>query len=295
MEVIRSVLFDDEDEDIDYEDEDDTDSESSDDKVPVKKTRKRYPRKDATKSGWWKDLQRQYRDDCPQYFRKRWLSRFRVPIETFDHIVDLFKRKGWYDEKQGRAGSGVPPHPFELKLMGALRYLGRGEVFDTIAECCDDTISSETFRTFTRWFCFKMYSIKDEYIRLPDPKNMEEMSACMKPYSDAGLNGAIGSIDGVAVAWGNAPASRRHEMIGKVPYPHVGFNCVVNHARRFLHVSQVFPGGINDLTKVHYDSFCQDLLNGKYDDVKVHLYNDTGSVIEYRGACYVISDGGYHE
>ena len=96
-----------------------------------------------------------------------------------------------------------------------------------------------------------MHSIKDEYIRVPDPTNAAEMEEYMRPYADAGLPGYVGSVDGVAISWSNVPAAMRNDMIGKVPYPHVGFNCVVNHSRRFLSVSRVFAGGHNDLTKVH--------------------------------------------
>ena len=179
-----------------------------------------------------------------------------MSIDIFDSLVTLFEDKGWRDEVSGSDAAGRPAKPFELKLMGALRFLGRGEVFDTIAECCDDLISEEVFRKFTLWFCKKMHSIKDDYIRAPDPTNKVEMDACMKPYSDAGLDGCIGSADGVAIAWSNAPAAMKSSMIGKVPYPHVGFNCVTNHARRILSVSQAFAGGQNDLTKLHYDTFC---------------------------------------
>ena len=218
-----------------------------------------------------------------------------MSIDVFDSLLTLCEDKGWVAESSGKDAVGRPSKPFELKLMGALRYLGRGEVFDTISECCDGLISSEVFRKFTLWFCRKMFSIKDAYIRPPDPTNEEEMQACMKPYADAGLTGCIGSVDGVAIAWSNAPSAVRSSMVGKVPYPHVGFNCVVNHARRFLSVSQVFAGSHNDLTKIHYDTFCQQVRKGKYKDVKVKLVSDTGAVIEYLDACYLICDGGYHK
>ena len=188
MRIIGLLLDDDDDESPDCVEEGSGYASPDDESSPrVKKTRLSVPRKDPKTSGWWHDLQRQRRADCPRYYRKRWLQRFRIPIDTFDSIIELFEKKGWYDEVQRPAGSGAPAKPFELKLMGALRYLGRGEVFDTISECCDNTISSETFRIFTRWFCFKMYSIKDEYIRAPDPDNKEEMTACMKPYTAAGV------------------------------------------------------------------------------------------------------------
>ena len=224
-----------------------------------------------------------------------WNRRFRLLIDTFDSLMTLCDEKGWYVEKSPRDGAGRPAKPFELKLMGALRFLGRGEAFDTISECTDETISTETLRSFTLWFCRKMHSIKDEYIRAPDPANPQEMETCLRPYADAGLPGCVGSVDGVAIAWANAPASLRNDMIGKVPYPHVGFNCVVNHARRFLSVSRVFAGSHNDLTKLHYDNFCQSVRDGKYDNIKVSLISPQGVVVEYQNAVYLLCDGGYHK
>ena len=102
--------------------------------------------------------------------------------------------------------TGKPAHPFELKLMGVLRHIVRGEVCDTIEELAGEYISAECFRKFTHWFCVKIASIKDEFIRPPDSTNAAEMQACMKNYTAAGLHGAFASTDGVAVAWANPTA-----------------------------------------------------------------------------------------
>lgn len=291
---IQSLLADEDTESSDEETEI-SDDDSEEQPPKKKRTRTRSPWRDATKSRWWQFLQQIRKPDCTPYLQKRWLRRFRMPIDTFDSLVSLCEDKGWVAEVSGPDACGRPAKPFELKLMGALRFLGRGEVFDTIAECCDDMISEETFRVFTLWFCKKMWSIKDDYIRPPDPEKEEELEACMKPYADAGLPGCFGSVDGVAIAWSNAPAAVRQSMIGKVPYPHVGFNCVVNHARRFLSVSQVFAGGHNDLTKIHYDTFCQQVRKGMYKSIKVLLFTEDGTLIEHEDALYLICDGGYHK
>ena len=125
-------------------------------KQPLPKKRKRNQKRDrrswrnAKHSRWWhllKDPQTKIKNS---YAYKLWVKRFRVPVQIFERIVQIFKDKGWYEEKSGKDPFGRS-HPFELKMMGTFRYLGRGEVFDTIAECCGDYISAETFRTFTTW------------------------------------------------------------------------------------------------------------------------------------------------
>lgn len=139
-----------------------------------------------------------------------------------------------------------------------------------------------------------MASLKDQYIRAPDPNNAAEMEACMGPYTAAGMTGAFGSTDGVAVAWESCPAGLRSVMVGKCAYPSLGFNCTVNHARRFLGVSRVFPGATNDKTKVLYDKLCTSVRDGKYKDVEVTMADSKGVASTVRDMLWLICDGGYH-
>ena len=64
---------------------------------------------------------------------------------------------------------------------------------------------------------------------------------------------------------------------------------------RFLSVSRVFAGAHNDLTKLHFDNFCQAVRDGKYEGVKVPLISRQGVVVEYQNAVYLMCDGGYHK
>ena len=49
--------------------------------------------------------------------------------------------------------------------MAALRYLSRGECFDTISELTQNTISEQAIRSFVKdTFLPKMFPSKDEYI-----------------------------------------------------------------------------------------------------------------------------------
>ena len=37
--------------------------------------------------------------------------------------------------------------------------------------------------------------------------------------------------------------------VGAAGYPTLGFNCTVNHSRRFLHIERAIAGSFNDKTK----------------------------------------------
>ena len=78
----------------DEDTEDADDSDESDAEPPVKKTRISQPRRDPKTSRWWADLQRVREPDCPKYFTKRWNRRFRLPIDTFDSLLELCESKG---------------------------------------------------------------------------------------------------------------------------------------------------------------------------------------------------------
>ena len=87
-EILQNILDTDEDtviEDLSEESDDIEEEEAP----PVKRKRITVPRKGPRTSRWWHDLQRVREPDCPKYFRRRWLRRFRLPIDVFDSLVSL--------------------------------------------------------------------------------------------------------------------------------------------------------------------------------------------------------------
>ena len=139
---------------------------------------------------WWK-LFHDDRTRTPgtkQY--DMWLLRFRVPMRVFEQLVERFEREGWATPQGVVNSFGRPAAPFVLKLMAALRYLSRGECFDTISELTQNTISEPVIRSFVKdTFLPKMFSIKDEYIYFP--KTPDELSQAESQYSRVGLSGCV--------------------------------------------------------------------------------------------------------
>ena len=74
--------------------------------------------------------------------------------------------------------------------MAALRYLSRGECFDTISELTQNTISEQAIRSFVKdTFLPKMFPSKDEYIYFP--RTPAELSQAESQYSRVGLSGCV--------------------------------------------------------------------------------------------------------
>ena len=118
----------------------------------------------------------------------QWLLRFRVPIRVFEHFLGRFREEGWAPPEGVVNSFGPPAAPLVLKLMAAFRYLSRGEVFDTISELTQNTISEPVIRTFIKdTFLPKMFSIKGDYIFYP--KTPGELADAESLYSRVGLNG----------------------------------------------------------------------------------------------------------
>jgi len=93
---------------------------------------------DPKKSKWYTDYQdlrvRFHANDSSRKFQtlsNKWRRRFRVPLETFERLVQTCKDAGLGIKAAGR---GRNPHPLELKVMGVLRVLGRSVCFDDLED-----------------------------------------------------------------------------------------------------------------------------------------------------------------
>ena len=65
---------------------------------------------------------------------------------------------------------------------------------------------------------------------------------------------------------GAMPPSLKWQCIGNEGYSTIAFQCVVDHTRRVLHVSDAFFGGTNDKTITANDSFPVRVAAGQYKD-----------------------------
>ena len=93
--------------------------------------------KDPRELQWWKQINdRRVQDpESREALGKLFTRRFRVPFSVFQWIVTLWRAKKWPGCSKYKYNFGGPlMDPLELKIMAALRYLGRGECWDTCSE-----------------------------------------------------------------------------------------------------------------------------------------------------------------
>lgn len=103
--------------------------------------------------------------------------------------------------------------PYELKVLGVLRILGRGWLFDDVAEAtkmCETTMG-RFFHSFCREFVQDFFR---DYVHMPAPGS-QDLRDVMNVYAAHGLNGCVGSVDCVHIPWGKCPYNLRHLHIGK--------------------------------------------------------------------------------
>ncbi len=116
--------------------------------------------------------------------------RFRVPYSYFRNIVEDIRAQKWVSETPDCTLRLAVP--LELKVLGVLRILGRGLVFDDIAECIDCHL--ETIRVF-----FMKYVLNHAKFRtlasIPKITTPEDVQELMGDYRNAGFPGAIGAAD----------------------------------------------------------------------------------------------------
>ena len=222
---------------------------------------------------------------------KLFRNRFRVPLSLFNKLCDIFKQRDWLQKAEVDC-FGRPSVPFELKLLAALRFIGRGECFDTIQELTGDLVSAEVIRKFIIEWAEKMALLKPEYITVPNPDDNSEVTEATEMYNKLGFPGCIGSTDCVNIPLGCCPFSLKNIHTGKDGYPTLGFNCTVNHYRRFLHIAPGCPGSFNDIAKSRFDNFMNEIADGKYNAFRFKVRNSSGEWEELEGV-YLIVDGGY--
>ena len=221
-----------------------------------------------------------------QLFRKR----FRIPFPIFKKIcVDL---KPILQPKDTNA-TGVEAIPFTVKVLACLRRLGRGEVWDTIVELCQDKVSEETLRIFFKTFVYTMKQHYGEEMIHP-PQSDVELQSVLRESAKKGYPGCIGFMDGVHCRWEMCPARWRHLSLGKESkHPSIGWQCTVNHKRRFISVMSGLLGSVNDVAACKADPFVHALRNNPlYTDQKVLLYDVNGNTYDEQGL-WVSVDGGY--
>eukprot|EP00961_Rhodomonas_salina_P007304 98627-Rhodomonas_salina.1 len=189
---------------------------------------------------WWKLIHhpdvRDPQTRCAKLFRQR----FRLPFPMFEDLMARIRAKNWWREDP----TNKKFIPLELKVLGALRVLGRGVHFDDIAELTDS--SAGTHCTFFHEFTAKMVTLYDEFIVTPTSK--EQIDRVTSVYKMHGLPGCVGSIDCCHVPWENCPAMWRSLYQGKEGHPTISYELVADHCRSILATTPGHMGSWNDKT-----------------------------------------------
>ena len=165
-------------------------------------------------------------------------------------------------------------------------------MWDTIRELCDDIPSISTLVSFFPKFLRAMISkYKEEYIHIPSSEY--ELKSILDESASKGYPGCLGFLDGVHVHWSMCPVSWRELCRGQKPYPSIGWQCAVNHKRRFIWVAPGCMGSVNDQAAVKFDEFVKRLCHDpKYVEQEYKLYDSHGNLVDAKGL-WLSVDGGY--
>lgn len=188
-----------------------------------------YERQDWKTSPWYRLLNNPLTRDPITREGKLFRRRFRVPFVLFRKLYDMCLEMGYNEytiDVSGRVGG-----PLSLKLLGVLRFLGRGVCFDGISEL--SYLSEETHRTFFHTFC-KDFSTRYLDVYCSPPKTAEEIAKFTGIYNRLGFPGCIGSTDCVHVRWDMCPALWRNVCTGKEGYPTLVWQVTVDHHKKII-------------------------------------------------------------
>jgi hypothetical protein len=185
----------------------------ADRRVAKRKNPRKREWRDPEKSAWAYLLREDGVADPTTLPGKQFRRRFRVPYPFFRDLLKEVEQVPSLKEKKN--GAGKAGSPTYLKLLSALRVLGRGEVFDTCSEL--SYIHEETLR---RWFhAFTAWYASQYHVHIRAPKTPEEIRAASKQYTLLGFPGAVGSVDVCHTEWERCPAKDATRHTGRYMKP----------------------------------------------------------------------------
>ena len=269
-----------------------SDGKEEHDRKRVRRGWKQRPKADYETCMFWIDHRVNMNCRDPTHLDgKEYRQNYRMPWSEAEKLIQLFKKEGWLQVNDTTA-TGKKSCPIEIKILGALYWLGEGCTFRTIRNVSGRILTAQAFRTFTLNFC-RIVATELAPLHIRMPATVEEIGIINEAYKRRGFPGACGSMDGVQIFWDNCPYRLRVTFTGKEKRPTVGFNCTVDHDCKFIYVGELFAGRFNDKTKVRYDKYVEKLRTGEFKDVTFNYLDETGVVRQETGP-YVICDNGYH-
>ena len=293
-------------EDEDYSDsdsscgsEDDVDNDDDEKKEVNRSTNAYYSHDDRLDSHIYKTYlshkaEMQGVHDQHSHVGKKFRQKFRVPYSTFLQICIDIRSAGYVEKRQV---TGEPAVPLKLLILACLRIIASGCPFD-IAEDLSH-VGQETIRNFF-WRHFCMWGLRKSKTVIRMPCTEEDFRSVIGLYERIGYPGCAGSIDCVHVVWDRCPADMFHSCTGKDGNTTLAFECVCDHQKRILHVSQAFWGCTNDKNIARVDEVF-DMLQGSgshaghpLSTMEWTCVDEHGKQIRNHGA-WLLCDGGYHE
>lgn len=253
--------------------------------VWLPKKRARREKVDFDHSEWTR-LIRSHEIWTPNSFEaKKFRSRFRVPWILFSKfIVPMCKSVKMFNKVR------TSYIPLEIKIMIALRMLGKGNDCDTLEELSG--VPKSTVNAIFNTFCEEMnMEFFDKFVYMPEGDELEKL---MEVFGKVGFPGACGSMDVTHIRWFRCPKNRHNHCKGKYPFTTLATQAIVDHNRRILFLSDLYDGRENDKTITLDDDFTYSVTQGRLKDVTFKMYDREGVLREYRGG-YLIVDGGYQK
>jgi hypothetical protein len=243
------------------------------------------------KTTWGKMIQDPNVRDINTTEGKEFRRRFRLPFPFFkDYLVPECQKANIFDSKLTVNGVTKDQIPIEIKIMIALRLLGRGNVVDDLAELSNASGTSVRliFKTFVTNFA---KHFRTSFIRMPTG---DELNKVLDIYRRLGFPGCIGSMDCTHVRWLCCPAELTNLCTGKEGFPTLSFQIVVDHARKINHVSVSGFGTMNDINICQVDVIVRNNTYGLlddtgrnrnlYKDVEFTIFDENGQPIIIKGA-----------
>ena len=251
-------------------------------------------RRDPRATDWYRDYVSEANTSATN-FHKKFRARFRLPYAAFTSLIEECKRAQWFAKYDSRRARGLQqPHPIELYILGALRYIGRGWVFDDLEEATKISLSQHQ-RFLADFLEIGSTVWYDKWVR--HPSTAEEANKHCHEYTMAGFPGCLGSTDATHVVHLGIPAWLREvHSSHKEGHPARTYNCTVNHRRMALFCTEGHPCTYNDKHLIKLDQFVNGMQVGKIlSDRTFELYSwDEGNVIKQKwSGGYVLADNGY--
>lgn len=239
-----------------------------------KKKRKRLTKIDLYNTEWMLALKNPEINDEYSPVATTFRRRFRIPFIIFnDWIVPICKQYNIFNIKE----ETKVKVPIEMKVMIALRILGRGNCADDIQEMSKVPCSTihVIFKTFVRNFSLHAYPL---FVKIPTGDRLQQTLSC---YNQLGFPGCVGCVDGTQVVWFRSPRIDTIINTGKEHEPTLGFLVVVDHGRYIMYVSTWFHGSANDISKIKNDPTMRACMQGQLADIEYTMFTKNGLLQRY--------------